>query len=64
MPPSAALRALGLFGAAACLAPAVPPGGQSVIAEKSFYVTDDVVETMEVIGDSVYVGGHFTHVGP
>ncbi len=38
--------------------------GQDLIPAKDFYVTDGVVETVEAVGDSVYVGGHFTHVGP
>ncbi len=39
-------------------------GAQSRFPEKGFHVTDNVVESIRVVGDSVYVGGRFTHVGP
>lgn len=44
-------------------APGPPVAAQNLLAEKNFYVTDQVVEDLEVVGDSVYVGGHFHHVG-
>ncbi|MBZ0270343.1 T9SS type A sorting domain-containing protein [bacterium] len=53
------LAALAAFLAAAGSAPA-----QNLVPEKDFYVANDVVEAVEVIGDSLYVGGRFTYVGP
>lgn len=55
--------ALGPLGAALSLVLAGPSWGQLLTPEKGFHVTDGVVETIEVVGDSVYVGGHFQHVG-
>ena len=55
--------ALASLGAILWLALPAPGRGQSLTPEKDFYVTDDVVETVEVAGDSVYVGGRFAHVG-
>ncbi|HMB71750.1 MAG TPA: hypothetical protein VKU85_20730, partial [bacterium] len=57
----------GLLAVLAGLAAAgltAPASAQNLVPEKGFYVTDDVVEAIEVMGDSVYVGGRFTHVGP
>ena len=42
---------------------AVPAPAQNLVPEKGFYATDDVVQTLRVVGDSLYVGGRFTHVG-
>ena len=63
MPASPIHRTSALFAALSGLALAAPAPGQNLIPEKNFYVTDNVVETVEVVGDSVYVGGHFQHVG-
>ena len=64
MPLPGRLRAvLASVGAISWLALPSPGLGQNLTPEKDFYVTDDVVETIEVVGDSVYVGGRFTHVG-
>ncbi|MEZ5063465.1 MAG: FlgD immunoglobulin-like domain containing protein [bacterium] len=51
-------------GAVLALGLAAPPAGaQYLTPEKEFYVTDDWVGPIEVVGDSVYVGGTFTRVG-
>jgi hypothetical protein len=46
------------------LLPATPGRAQNLIPEKGFYVTNNVVEALEVAGDNLYVGGRFTHIGP
>lgn len=60
--PGSVPRPLAALAVSAVLA-AAPAAAQNLDPVTDFYVTDDVVQAVDVIGDSLYVGGRFTHIG-
>src|SRR5262245_56727982 len=60
--PGARLRVLGLLLAALLTARTMPAGAQTVDAK--VWVTDGTVNTVVLDGNTIYLGGYFSYVGP